>query len=305
MATLAGRAQAAPLRAHLRWERPAGTTCIGQQALEWQVEALLGRDVFVAGPDADVLLQGQIQARGNAWLATLSVIGDSGQARAVRELRSEQADCSALNTALVVVLSTLFEAPSSEAFGGSANHDLGAGSDRDSSLAFGVGGCAAVGALPGLYGGGSLLLHVHARARAFAPIWLEASLFPPVERLDASSHGAGFEAALLGLAICPELSAGRWTGALCAGVRGGVMRAQGEQLAVARDPVRGLLQLTPEVALLFMTAVPVGVRLSLGGSLNLIRPHSYYEQPDGSRRELHRPDLFGASMGLALIIGTR
>jgi hypothetical protein len=83
------------------------------------------------------------------------------------------------------------------------------------------------------------------------------------------------------------------------------MRAQGERLVVARDPVRGLLQLSSEVALLFMTDAWVGVRLSLGGSLNLIRPHTYYERQDGSRSELHRPDLLGASIGLALIIGAR
>ena len=84
-----------------------------------------------------------------------------------------------------------------------------------------------------------------------------------------------------------------------------MLRAQGERLAVERDPLRGLFQLTSDVALSFGVSARVGLRLSLGGALNLIRPHIYYERLDGSRAELHRPDLLGASMGLALRIGAR
>lgn len=300
-------AQRAGLRAHLQWERPAGSTCISGELLQRRVEDLLGRSAFVPARAADLRLHGVIEQRGDRWFASLAVIGEDGGPRAVRELHAEQ-DCAALNPALVVVLATLFDAPS-EPGELEAGHERerdadGAGGDARLRLALGASGNLTLGLLPGLSAGGSVLLAL--RFAQLWPLWIDVSLWPAASQLDVAGRGARLQAAQLGAALCPELVGSARTGlALCAGGQAVAIRAQGDGLAVERAAVRGLGQLTAELALQLELWPSVHARLGLGAALALGRPRFYYERADGGRRILHRPAWIGGALRLGFIIGAR
>jgi hypothetical protein len=294
------RADDARLRALLRWQKPPASTCIGQSELEQRVEQLLGRRAFVSPPEADVAVRGSIERSGDVWLARIAVVGVDGTPVAVRELRGTEPDCAALNPALVIVLATLFDAPSATtSFEGDAD---GRGGGLRVDIGLSVQG--ALGRLPGgSFAAGPLL---RLAVPPLPPIWIDLALSLPVDEYDAAGRGAQFWALGGGLAVCPELvRSGGIAFALCAGARVNALQARGGGLGVERRPIRVLPQASGQAALSLGLWPGAHARFAAGATVAFARPGFHYERLDGTAREFYRPSLFGAVVTAAFIIGAR
>lgn len=289
-------AAAQPARApvHLRWARPAGSTCIAAPALEHKVEALLERTVFVADERAAVRIAGRVEAHGNGWIATLQVVGrqDASGPR-LRQLEHEGSDCAALNPALTVVLATLIDLEQSAVR-----------SDEGLPLVLGVAGAVGWGVLPKPSAGGSLLLGV--RPSTDWSAWLDASVWLPVDQLDSAGRGGELSAWQAGLALCRELPAGeRITLAGCAGAQLGAIDGEGRGLGPNRSSLRLLAQTNLEGALSIRLFSVVALRAGATGVLALSRPRFYVVQPDDTRSDVFRPSLFGVVLRAGIAVELR
>jgi hypothetical protein len=223
----------------------------------------------------------------------------------MRELRAEQPDCASLNGALVVVLATLITAPAElELRDGEAREDHETERERGAQLAVGASGNVAVGLLPDVFAGGSLLLGI--RWSRLAALWLDATLWPGAETLDRARRGVRMQAVQLGAALCPELVNAPGHGlALCAGAQAVGLRGQGEGLGVERSALRAIAQLTGELAYILELGSGVHARVALGSALALNRPRFYFEQGDGRPQIAHRPALLSGALRVGIIIGAR
>jgi hypothetical protein len=279
--------------AHLRWERPVGSTCIGQEALQERVEVLLGRRVFVADAAAELRIAGSVERQSTGWLVTLRVVtrgdGDAG----VRELRQEGPDCAALNSALTVVLATLIDL---------ARPDLAL--DGGPSFVLGAAGAYGWGLLPGGGAGGSLMLGL--RPSAVWSSWLDVSAWLPVEKLDASQRGGAFSAWHAGLSLCRDARAtDRVELAACAGGQLGAILGQGRGLGPNRGSQQLLAQARLEGALSLRLVTAVALRASAAGTLALSRPSFFIEEPDAARSEVFRPALLGLLLRVGLTVALK
>lgn len=110
-ATLAGHAARADgtTTAALNWVRlPGAESCISPQGLARAVEARLGRPVLTTLSRADWALEGRVERRGGAWVATLSASRGEGGAGA-RTVQSTAPDCAALDPQILVVVTLLLD----------------------------------------------------------------------------------------------------------------------------------------------------------------------------------------------------
>lgn len=91
----------------LGWVRlPGAEQCIGPQALAEQVEARLGRSVFVPASSADLSVEGRVErvAEPAGWRATIVVSDRAGTPLGERAVPAAGDDCHALDDALVLVI---------------------------------------------------------------------------------------------------------------------------------------------------------------------------------------------------------
>jgi hypothetical protein len=278
--------------AHLEWDRPIGSTCIGQDALAQKVEALLGRAVFVAAARADLQIVGAVQQVKGGWVATLRIAARGLGIQGVRQLWQEGPDCAALNSALTVVLSTLIDLAQPES------------RSEGVPIAVGIAGVFGLGVLPDQAAGGSLLFG--AMPSAEWSVWIVASAWLPAAQLDGMQRGGVFEAWQVGLSLCREAHASELLGfSACAGGQLGVIDGEGRGLGPNRGTERLLAQTDLEgVASLRLSSV-VAVRASTSGVLALSRPTFFVEQSDGSRSEVFRPPLFGLQLRLGVMFAIR
>src|SRR5580692_3933573 len=110
-----GTARAAdpgPRSSSLSWVRLAGAeACVGLRDVARAVEKRLGRPVFVAPTRADVAVEGRIErARpSGGWRAVITVSDERGAVRGTRELRTDAADCRALDDSIALALALMID----------------------------------------------------------------------------------------------------------------------------------------------------------------------------------------------------
>jgi hypothetical protein len=287
------RAQAAAVgseRVVLEWNRPAGSTCIGRADVARQVEAQLGRSVFVREDASALHISGDIEQRAGSWIATLHVDQPGTAIHGVRQLRQDGGDCAALTPSLIVVLATLIGMAQPE-------------SDRspEPNVVVGLAGALGFGVLPEPAFGGSAWFGVML-ARDWL-LWLDATGWLPQQKLDALGRGGTFDAWQAGLSLCRTFYAGARIGfAGCAGGQLGGISGEGRGLAPNRNSERLLAQSGLEAALSIRLFSSLALRTSATGAIDLARPSFFLELPDGRHRELFHVPLFAASLraGLAL-----
>lgn len=278
-------------RVHLRWNRPVGSTCIGQAEVARQVEAQLGYAVFVNDERAPVQIQGDLEQREGTWVARLRMDEPGAGIHGVRELRElPERDCAALSPSVVVVLAMLIDLTQRES---SVQSGL--------STIVGIAVVAGFHILPESTVGGSLWLGV-----MLDRAWLllaDGTAWLPVHELDAFGRGGTFHAWQAGLALCREFPAGEWFSfAACAGGQLGIIGGEGRGLGPNRSSQRLLAQSGLEAAFALRLVSSLALRTSAGAALALSRPTFFMELPDGTHRELFRsPPLdFTLRAGLAL-----
>ncbi len=100
----------APPRATLHWVREAGAQdCIDGRELARRVESKLRRPVFDAPRDAELLVEGTAQRKGEGYRAALHTYDREGKPLGSREVLSERASCDELSEAVAVVLAVMID----------------------------------------------------------------------------------------------------------------------------------------------------------------------------------------------------
>jgi len=112
-----GEAGAAPPQggaqtSSLSWSRlPGAESCIGPSELARQVEAILGRHVFVSAAAAEIAVEGHVAevAPGGGWKATLVVSDSQGRILGNRELISPEPACRALDESVALAIALMID----------------------------------------------------------------------------------------------------------------------------------------------------------------------------------------------------
>lgn len=110
-----------------------------------------------------------------------------------------------------------------------------------------------------------------------------------------------FQAVEAAFAVCPHrivLSPGEL--ALCAGVRGGVLRADAEGLLDAEQATRALFAFAAHARWHYRLGGPIGLSYSAGLFVPVLRDHFIYVDSAGAEREKFRPAPVGGRLDLAL-----
>lgn len=104
---------AAPAGVHLEYSGVAGAeSCISGERLAREVEARLGRQVFVPAARAEVTARVVVRSgEGGGFRASVELFDERGRGLGSRELESSGAGCAALNEPLALVLSLAADMP--------------------------------------------------------------------------------------------------------------------------------------------------------------------------------------------------
>ncbi|MBL8679873.1 MAG: hypothetical protein JNK05_11940 [Myxococcales bacterium] len=94
----------------LNWVRmPGAESCSAPQTLARMVSARVGGAVFVAVNEADWAIEGRIERRGRAWVATLSAARMPGEV-GTRVIERVAPDCAAIDEQIITVIALLLDA---------------------------------------------------------------------------------------------------------------------------------------------------------------------------------------------------
>jgi len=103
-------ARPAPRTSSLSWIRlPSADACVSTQDLARDVEARLGRAVFVSPSRADVSVEGRIERSATGFVATITLRDASGALKGTRELRRDGASCDGMREPLALVVSVMID----------------------------------------------------------------------------------------------------------------------------------------------------------------------------------------------------
>lgn len=245
-----------PATVHLDYQRGQGAAgCVSEVQLARDVEARLGREVFVAPGQAELTARVRAQRLERGFVVQIELFDEAGGSLGRRELSTRAAHCSSLDDSLALVLALAADMSRQPAPGpapppvpaGPAPHATPSPPAAPLSLGtplaipetthaprLGVrlrpslGAALVVGLVPSIAPG--LELGLELRAGHFWPALLRGAGF--AEQRQASSvpsKSATFAAQTLMLGVCPWTGAlGRFEASMCAMQCLGRIRAQGE-----------------------------------------------------------------------------
>jgi hypothetical protein len=321
LTSTAGRASAAEARtSSLSWLRMPGTdTCIATQALARSVEERLGRRVFVSAAEADVSVEGRIEARAGTaagWHAVITVRDSKGALVGTRELDRVGTDaCDAMSEPLALVIAVMIDpdarlgtkpeppppaltlpspaapvpeplaAPSSPPLPPRREDPWRFEGDAYASVVSGVAPKVALGAgVAGIL----FLPGVPLGLRGSANLYLPAT----AERDRAR---ASFDLFHLGGALCPTLRRTAMTLLLCFGGHLGVLRSHPETSgAFIEEKTAIVWNAVTEGRVSLPIVAPFAVTAGLSAVLPIARPTFEYTSHDPAigRNSLHEVSAF-------------
>lgn len=102
---------ASPVRVQLDFERAASAaSCVTAEQLVHDVEGRLGRRVFVAAAEADLVARVSARRDEGRFLLEIELLDRAGQRLGLRQLSSRAAHCSSLDDSLALVLALAVDA---------------------------------------------------------------------------------------------------------------------------------------------------------------------------------------------------
>ncbi|HEY6556850.1 MAG TPA: hypothetical protein VI072_06240 [Polyangiaceae bacterium] len=318
------RAQAEP--ASVALEYAAERDCTPRAELARQVEARLGRPVFVE-QDADVLVEVKTKRREDAagWVANLTLRARHGNWLGARELQSESARCSGLDQPLSLVLALMVDIPKDElpppaeipvqapppaprvvrvpappivprAKAASARTER----KPPFRVVLGVSGVLSAGLLPDLALGlrASILL----RPPEFWPVELGGVVYRDA-RAQVSRGGSDFEAAGADIAVCPlGGERGRVTVLACAAQSLGRMHVSGYGFDQNQEHSRFYSSFGLRARLSLALTTWLAGRLAASAEVPVTRDEFYFVNERGERERVFRsaPVVGTAELGMEL-----
>jgi hypothetical protein len=289
-----------PARLFLDYERGAGAgTCLEPSELARAVEQRLGRAVFVAAAEADILTRIRAQRSAHGFRIDVQLLDHERRSLGRRRLHTRARHCSALDDALALVVSLAADVSSAPAAAvpGVASSPVPLApletpievpeSTSEPRLGWqvrpGLGVSALSGLLPSLAWGLSAELEL--RPPRFWPLWLRAAAWRS-QRVAAGADRAEFSAQSVELGVCPWiLHWERLESRACAQQWLGRVRAKG--VGFDRDQSPGVAA-TLALGLNEMLSYRLGDWLiSASGSLLAPLTQRRYFYVDGSEITLH------------------
>jgi hypothetical protein len=280
---------------HLVWERPVGSLCPSREALEADVEQVMGRRIFTSPANARLIVRGVVEDGSTGARVRIDAQSAKGAVLGTRELSAPPGRCASLRGAIALVL-TLFV----ERDDGSAEQ-----AGESTNARFGLGASFTVTSTPlprtAVAGGPSLSLELLGALLRFQ---VDAEYWAPVSVETRRGVGAKIGAFSLAVRACGRLwgEAGTLVLRLCAGADLGALVASPLQLAGPRQQTRllahGMLDVRGEVPL----GSDVMLAFAVGPLLSLSRPTFSYLRSDGELRDVYRPHLGGVIFQVTFII---
>ncbi|MDB4973914.1 MAG: hypothetical protein JWN48_2255 [Myxococcaceae bacterium] len=286
-------------RGYLEWTRSDSEVCAAGALLEREVEELAGHRIFVPRAEADLIVHGGIEVRGQAARAWFEARASDGSVVGRRVLHGDRRDCASLLHTMALVLTIMLDRPSSAM----AEPTPAPPPSHLRTLHGGAWVGLLSGALPRPAPGFGLTLELavsrFARLRADAAYWL------PSARTDGLGVGAELSAVSGQLALCPRWPQhdGRLALIACAGSTLGAIVAHPRGLDGPERVARLWAQATLELGLSLEVGRLTTLFASVGAALALTRPRFYYQREDGSTLSVHRPSSAGVIARIGLTIG--
>jgi hypothetical protein len=279
---------------HLTWERPVGSLCPSRDALEADVEQVMGRRIFSSAAAARVVVHGVVEDGSAGARVRIEARSVNGALLGTRELSAPPGRCASLRGAIGLVLTLFVERDD--------GLDEQSGDRIGARFGFGASVTAASTPLPRMTiaAGPSLSLELGSvlRFQADGEYWL------PVRIETQRGVGARIGAFSFALRACARLwgkSSGFGLG-LCAGADLGALVVSPLQLAGPERQTRllahGMLDLRWEAPL----ATFGMLTFSAGPLLSFSRPWISYVRSDGRRMPVYRPHLGGIIFQITFII---
>ena len=278
-------------RARLVWRRPAQSMCPTAVSVESDVEQLLGRPVFTSSPDAEILIESDIEEDASGARVHIRAHNTDHVELGSRELSAAAGECASLRRPLSLVLSLLLDQESVS---------VRADRRRTRSLRLGVLAAGLSGTLPRMTAGFGLVLAVPLLARL--DLQLGANYWLPVTIATSQGLGASFQAVAGEVALCPRLTSelGRFALSLCGGVQLGALLSSPRELEGPQRQARLSAQLLVELRLFAQLSRQFGLAGGISPVLSLSRPRYYLTHADGSTLDVHRPARGGVLLRVTL-----
>lgn len=315
--------------AALGWVRLDGAgACPNAHDLAKRIEARVGRRVLVSASEATMLVEAHVRATDAGGLeASIETARADGSALGTRKLSSPGLDCAELADKIALVIAVTIDPnaaldsksapkplpvkPAAPAQPAPVRPEIRIVVNRERIVvrdvprparpwrtAARVAATASVGLLPGVTPGVSAA--VLAQAPGFVPLELSGHVWLERE-VNVDSGGAQFSLFAAGLAACPRVALRPVQLELCGGVTVGSMRARGFGFDDRAEQARAVALVTAGARLGASLTGP----LSLFGGAQIhgavVRPRFFYEDQNGSQRDVHRSAPVGgmAELGLA------
>lgn len=313
----AGDDRPAPRTSSLSWIRlPSADACVSTQDLARDVEARLGRAVFVSPSRADVSVEGRIERDQNSYVATITLRDGKGAILGTRELRRDGASCDGMREPLALVVSVMIDpdaalrpAPAPSASQAPAPSATAAPPPPTASapppppppppeparprapFRFDAGAslAGAAGLLPGVALGlgvdGILEPPDFIGLRAFGSVWLDDSVAVP-----PGAGRATFSLLMAGAGLCPVgLRGDRLAFYACASGELGRMTSRGSGFDLASpDGQSWLVAASLDARLSVKVGGPFALRAGLSGLAPLVRDRFVARLPSGAEDEIFR-----------------
>lgn len=274
------------------WTVPPTGECAERDQIAADVEHVLGHSPFAPAGAARARVEVRVEAATGTpgWMARISLADAEGRSIGVRELRTTEPSCHALDGPVALVAALMVEASRPEPAPlhvPPTSPPEPAVSEPDWRAEWRMAAVGSGGLLPGFALGAQLA--VGATPPGFVPIVAAVTLWPGADRTVAE-RGGTFSAWHAGLSLCPPLASNDWGGVgLCVGAEAGVLSAAGVGLDTIASPQRPLVAARADARAWLALGGPFILHFQAGAVVPFIRPNYLYDGPDGAPVEVHRP----------------
>jgi hypothetical protein len=317
--------------AALGWVRLAGAeSCPSAQQLAKDVEARIGRSVFVSPSVAELLIEAHVEHDASGFRAKVLTTRPDGRVLGTRELTSAAPDCADLAEQLTLVIALTIDpdaelrpknspAPAPAPSPPAAKPEpcpeprievvekekrvvVSVPREReswrgDARLAGTLTLALLPGVTPGLMAAGAL------KPPGFSPIELRGSAWPE-RRADVANGGATFTLLLATLAVCPETPLSDAIRAhFCGGIGLGSMRARGFGFDATKQQAEPVMLATGELRLSLHFTKTLFADLGVGLIGAVVRPRFFYTDAAGNEQDVYRVSPVGANAEIGFGFG--
>lgn len=297
-------------RARIQQSGPDGADCPKETALAASVEQRLQRRVFVGAEAAELVVRVSYTQHQREWAADIELLTPGGHHLGQRRIATQDVHCSNLEQSLALVVALMVDLTREEVTARVRTHPTAestvvrvpAPPERAAeeplptqtepiwSSIVSMSAAFSVEQLPGLGYGARLATELRYQSSWSMEIGISSFFSKAVQ--DGPSSVARFSLHTADLGGCAVLTVRRLDWSLCGGALVGLERANGSGYRWNRSEQTTQLAPFAKASSTWWPTPRIGLRLSLGTAVSLVRDRFYATRADGSMAPLHRPAFF-------------